>query len=114
MRPQSLMYVACVLGIIFQQRVIRSHDALFSHILVSFKIKKIGLRRNFPGNLAGIYIKFDSSTPCATTKLNTKILIVCPHDQLQFVVIFHHFTNNITNYEPLRASLTSFLSRAPD
>ena len=39
--------------------IVRSHGALFDHALV-----KRDLRINFPGNLAGIYIKFDSSAPC--------------------------------------------------
>ena len=54
--PQAIML--CNL-LIFQQtrNKIRSHDALFDH-------NKLNLPRNFAVNLAGIYIKFDSSAPC--------------------------------------------------
>ena len=35
----------------------------------------------------------------------TKLFIVCPHDQIQFFVMFHNVTNTTTMKIPLRASL---------
>ena len=56
------------LGIIFQQmrnktpwRFVRSRSCIW--------INKLDLRRNFPGNLAVIYLKFDSSAPCGWKRL---------------------------------------------
>ena len=35
---------------------------------LNFKINKLVQRRNFPGNLTVIYLKFDSSAPCGLTE----------------------------------------------
>ena len=34
----------------------------------------------------------------------TKMFIVCPHDQIEFSVTFHHFTNTSTMKNPLAVS----------
>ena len=36
---------------------------------LNFKINQLDQRRNFPGNLTVIYLKFDSSAPSGTTPL---------------------------------------------
>ena len=41
--------------------------------VISILINKIGLRRNFPGNLAAIYIKFDSPAPGALFECRTNV-----------------------------------------
>ena len=53
--------------LIFQQtrNKIRSHDALFDH-------NRLNLPRNFAVNLAGIYIKFDSSAPCVLVQKTSR------------------------------------------
>ena len=37
---------------------------------LNFKINKLVQRRNFPGNLTVIYLKFDSSAPCDEAELH--------------------------------------------
>ena len=61
MHPQSLMHVACVLGIIFQQ----TRNEIPLRFVRSLSFNQRDLRRNFSVNLVGIYIKSDSSAPCA-------------------------------------------------
>ena len=43
----------------------KPNDTLFDRVLVLKKMNKLDLRSNFPGNLAVIYLKFDSSAPYA-------------------------------------------------